>query len=62
MITLTFAWWWVPLGITIASIVWAVWIYNDGTTGYLSELGNLFMLIPAMAVSMIAWIIAAFLK
>lgn len=50
------------MAITVASIVWAVWIYDDGTTGYLSGMGNAFMLIPALGVSMVAWIIAAVLK
>lgn len=60
--TLVFAWWWIPTAITVAGFVWVFFIYDDGSSGYLSGLGNLFMLIPVMAVSMASWIIAAVLK
>lgn len=61
-ITLIFAWWWIPTFITVAGFVWAIFIYDDGRSGYLNGLGNLFMLIPVMLVSLISWIIAAVLK
>ncbi len=60
-VVITLGWWTIPSIITVAVIVWALFIYNDGG-GWLSGIGNLFMLIPALLVSLIAWIIAAFLK
>lgn len=60
--TLTFAWWWIPTAVTVIGLFWALFIYDDGSSGYLSGLGNLFMLIPVLAVSMVAWIVAAVFK
>ena len=61
MITLSFYGWMIPSLITIAALVWALFIYDDGG-GYLSGLGNMFMLVPALGVSLISWIIYAILK
>ncbi len=60
--TLTFAWWWIPAAITVVSIGWAMFIYDDGTRGMMSGLGNLFMLIPALFVSAVAWAIVGIMK
>lgn len=57
MITLSFGSWLIPTIITIGAYVWAIWIYDDGTSGYLSGIGNMFMLIPASIISMLAWMI-----
>lgn len=59
--TLTFSWYAIPTIITIVGIVWAIFIYEDDA-GWLSGIGNLFMLVPALIISMISWIIAAILK
>ena len=60
--TLTFARWWIPTAITVLGLLWVFFIYDDGSRGYLSGLGNLFMLIPVLAVSIVLWIIVATLK
>lgn len=54
-------WWVIPTIITVVGVVWAIFIYDDGD-GYLSGIGNLFMLAGALGVSCVAWIIAAILK
>ena len=59
--TITYAWWWIPTFITIAGLIWALFIVEDGG-GYLSGIGNLFALVPVLAVSAIAWAIAGALK
>lgn len=58
--TLTFAWWWIPTIITVVSLLIALCWPGDG--GYLSGIETLFYLIPALFVSMVAWIFAAALK
>lgn len=60
--TLTFAWWWIPMAITVISIGWAVFVYNDGSSGFLAGLGNVIMLIPALTISAVSWAIAGFFK
>ena len=59
--TLTFAWWWIPALITVAGVIWALFIVDDGG-GYLSGIGNMFALVPALVVSCLAWIIAGVFK
>ena len=59
--TLTITWWMIPTFITIVAIGWAL-LYNDGATGLGTGMMNLFLLIPALFVSMIVWIIAAIIK
>lgn len=58
--TITFAWWWIPLAVTIIACG-AAMLYDDGD-GYLSGIGNLLLLVPALAVSALAWAIAGMLK
>ena len=60
-ITFTLAWWWIPTAITVAGLIWALLIVDDGG-GYLSGIGNLFALVPVLAVSAIAWAIAGAIK
>lgn len=58
MITISFGSWLIPTIITVIAYVYAIWIYDDGSShGYLSGIGNLFMLIPASFISMLAWMI-----
>lgn len=59
--TIIFAWWWIPTIITVAGLIWALFIVDDGG-GMLSGIGNLFALIPVMFVSCLAWAIAGALK
>ena len=62
MITLQLHWWMLPALITVGGIVWAVWIYNDGSSGHFSGLGNIFMLIPVLAISCLSWVIWGVMK
>lgn len=55
MITITFAGWMIPLLITFISVGYVVFIYDEGG-GMFSGLMNLFLLIPALGISLIAWI------
>lgn len=59
--TITLGWWVIPTLITVVSVIWALFIVDDGG-GYLSGLGNLFALVPALIVSTISWIVGAVLK
>lgn len=61
MLTITLGWWIIPSVITVASCGYALCIYDDGG-GPFSGIGNLMLLVPALAVSLVAWIIAAALK
>ncbi len=61
MLTLTFPYWLIPTIITVVCYVYAIYIYDDGN-GYLSGVGNLFMLIPASIISLISWIVYAIFK
>jgi len=58
--TIIFAAWWIPTIITIVCILAAI-LHNDGG-GYFSGLGNILMLVPALGVSLIAWIVYAIFK
>lgn len=59
--TLAISWWMIPSMITIVGILWAIYGHKDGGS-YLSGIGNLLLLIPVLAISLVAWIIAALLK
>ena len=59
--TLNIAWWDIPATITLLAMLWAVfWPADDG--GYLGGITKLFMLIPALFLSLLAWAIAGILK
>ena len=58
--TVTIAWWMIPALITVLCIGYAA-IHDDGD-GYLSGLGNLILMVPALALSLVAWIIGAILN
>lgn len=55
--TITYAWWWIPAIITLAGIIWAIFIVDDGG-GFMSGIGNLLAMVPVLVVSCIAWAIA----
>lgn len=59
--TITLTWWMIPSIVTVSTICYALFIHNDGG-GYFGDLGNIVMLVPALFVSMAAWMIAALLK
>jgi len=61
VITLTFAWWWIPAAITAFGVVYSLFIYDDGG-GFLSGLGNLMLLGFWMSIAAVAWAVAGFLK
>ena len=60
-ITIHITLWMIPTAITIIGLIWAIYIYDDGG-GYFSGMGNVFMLIPVLAISLIAWIVTAIFK
>jgi len=62
MITITFASWMIPTAITVFGLVYALFIYDDGSSGYCSGIGNVFMLVPALAVSCISWMLWGIFK
>lgn len=54
-------WWLIPLCITLLAIAWAFfWPANRG--GMFGVLTTVFMLIPALVISIIAWCIGGALK
>jgi hypothetical protein len=59
--TLTLAWWWIPAAVTLAGIVWALFLVDHGD-GIGAGLNNLLALVPVSIISAIAWAVAAFLK
>jgi len=63
MLTLSFPYWLIPTIITIGCYVYAIYIYDDKSgSGFMSGIGNIFMLIPASIISLISWIIYAVFK
>lgn len=60
-ITITIGWWAIPLAITTAALLWAFfWPAQD--SGFFGGIARLFMLVPALIVSLLAWAIAGALK
>lgn len=60
-IALTLAWWHIPTLITTIALLWVIfWPVRDA--GWFSDLVRLFMLAPALIVSLLAWAIAGALK
>lgn len=60
-ITLTFAWWHIPAVITFLSMLWAFfWPVDD--CSWFGGVVRLFMLVPALVVSLLAWAIAGAFK
>ncbi len=59
--TISFAWWWIPTAITVAGLVWALFIVDDGG-GMFSGMSNIFALVPVLAISAIAWAVAGVFK
>lgn len=57
-ISFQLAYWMIPAVITIGSIVWALFIVKP-EQGVLGGLNNILMLIPALAISCVAWIVYA---
>ena len=59
--TMSFSWWWIPTFVTVTGLVWALFIYED-EPGMFSGMANFILLVPVLFVSMVLWIIFAFLK
>ena len=59
--TITLTWWMIPTIILVVGLIYAIIIHDDGG-GYFSGVGNVFLLVPVLGISLIAWIIAAILK
>jgi hypothetical protein len=55
---ITFGIWVIPTLITIGAIIWATFIVDSGS-GYGAGLPNVFALVPALAVSLVSWIVYA---
>lgn len=60
--TITYAWWWIPTAVTVISLGWAIYKINTGKGGSFGAIFDFILLIPALFVSMLAWIVAAILK
>lgn len=54
--TITIAGWIIPLIITVCGCGYALFLHDDGG-GIGGGIGNLVLLVPALLVSMVAWII-----
>ena len=54
-------WWLIPLLVTVASTTWVHWMTKDDTSTW-AGIGVALCLVPAMFVSMVAWIIGAICK
>lgn len=52
---------WIPIGITIIGLFWAIFIVDSGN-GIGAGLSNALALIPVLFVSMLSWIIYAVVK
>lgn len=59
-VTLSFAWWWIPVAVTLAAFLWAIFKDAYGTDTF--GIGLLFRLGFASFISMAAWMIAGFFK
>lgn len=61
-------WWFIPLLITIAAVIWVAWMTKDssGSGGYYGGIGDglsvMICMVPALFISMLAWIGGALLK
>lgn len=60
--TLTFAWWWIPTAITLLCFLAVHWYSRDDNSGMFSGIATMIFMVPALFVSMRAWIIAAIFK
>jgi hypothetical protein len=60
--TVSFTWWALPTAITVLALLWAFfWPADDG--GFMGGITRLFMLVPALLVTAVAWALAGiFLK
>lgn len=57
----TLVWWHIPAAVTVLSLLWAFfWPADDG--GYMGGITRLFMLVPALVVSCLAWAICGAVK
>lgn len=60
-LSITLAWWYVPALITVLSLLWSFfWPADD--SGMFGGITRLFMLVPALIVSLLAWAISGAIK
>jgi hypothetical protein len=55
------SWWLIPMAVTIAAFVWALWTSSYDRGGYAEGLVTAFSLLVASIVSLVAWLIWALL-
>lgn len=60
-LTIAFGWWAIPTLVTVMACGYALFGHKDGG-GMFSGIGNIFLLVPALLISMVSWIIAGALK
>lgn len=61
ILTLTFNWWTIPAIVTVLAILYTLF-YPADDGGYLGGIARMFMAIPALIVSLLAWAVAGFFK
>lgn len=60
-ITLAIAWWHIPATVTVLAVLWTMfWPADD--SGFFGGIARLFMALPVLIVSLLAWAIAGFFK
>lgn len=61
--TITLAWWMLPTAITLIAFATALfWPSDSGGGGWMPDLTPLLLMIPALFVSLVAWIVYAVMK
>jgi hypothetical protein len=60
-LTLSFAWWHIPAVVTVLALLYVLyWPADD--SGFMGGVTRLFMMVPALFVSLLAWAVAGFFK
>jgi hypothetical protein len=59
--SITLAWWHIPAVVTVLAVLWTLFWPAD-TSGSFGGIARLFMALPALIVSLLAWAIAGFFK
>jgi hypothetical protein len=62
MITIHISWWLIPTIITVLSVLVAFFWPSEERDGFFGSLYTLMLLLPGGLISLIAWIVAGFLK
>jgi hypothetical protein len=60
-VSINLAWWMIPAAVTVLALLWTFfWPADD--SGFMGGIARMFMLVPALFVSLLAWAIAGALK